>query len=325
VECWHGIKEKIHQTVVPTPPKRHLHKGHSKAPETSSRLNDFFTKASATVRRVAEGLGLVGAAAQSHGQTRRAAAPQNDGFQQVRDILHNFKSPGAKNKQKQTVEEKEEVRSVAKQNEVKVRAKRSKLPEQGRVAIIVRGRAFRAGRFTTGCMMSAWTSQKKETKSLVAKVVDPLLDRGNAVDMFISESSGKQCSLGKDLMALYGSFAPPPSTKHATEPTLGDMYTSQKPSSDKQSYSNLLSLFATPPPQSKILVETSQALLTDMYTQERTTLHKKRLALRVFQQSSPKSISQRSGLVAAMEFFKRTAKRRKQYDLILVVRHDLLW
>lgn len=336
VECWHGIQEKMHQKVVPTPAKKNLHKpparrdqhkGHKKAPDPPSRFSDFFTKASAKVRDVAKGLGFVGAAANNakHGA---AYTQQNDGFQKVRDILHKFKSSGEKHKgAKDDSSEDDAVRSVSKQNEVKALAKRSKLPELGRVAIIVRGRAFRAGRFTTGCMMSAWTAQKKETKSLVAKVVDPLLDRGNSVDMFISESSGKQCSLGKDLMALYGSFAPPPSTKHAdTESTLGDMYTSGRPESAEHSQNNLLSLFATPPLKSKILVDARQALLSDMYTQERQeALHKKRAALRVFQQSSPKSISQRSGLVAALSFFKKKAKNRQRYDLILVLRHDLLW
>eukprot|EP00930_Biecheleria_cincta_P072688 TRINITY_DN60046_c0_g1_i1.p1 TRINITY_DN60046_c0_g1~~TRINITY_DN60046_c0_g1_i1.p1 ORF type:complete len:578 (-),score=102.17 TRINITY_DN60046_c0_g1_i1:76-1809(-) len=331
MECWHGIQEKMRRKAEPAAANKDLHKGHAKAPESSSRRSEFFTAASSAVRGVAERLGFVGAATRSQAQNKNwLAYTQNDGFQEVREILHNFEASGAKSAKTGAAQhdssEEEVERSVDEQNKVKALAKRSRLPEQGRVAIIVRGRAFRGGRFTTGCMMSAWQSQKKETKSLMAKVVDPLLDRGNSVDMFISESSGKQCALGKDLMALYGSFAPPPSIKHANaEPTLGDMYTSQRPASAEPSHDNLLSLFATTPPPSQILVETQQALLSDMYTQERTALHKQRAALRVFQQSSPRSISQRAGLIAALSFFKQKAKQWKHYDLILVIRHDLLW
>lgn len=326
-ECWHSIQHKMHADAVPTQARRDRHKAHVKAPEASSRLSEFLGKAGATVRGVAERLGFVSDAASTHAQNTRRTN-QRDGFDKVREVLSRVRSTTAKEAAGQhDSSEQGAVRSAAKRNEIKALTKRSKLPAQGRVAVIVRGRAFRAGRFTAGCMVSAWGSQKKETKSLMAKVVDPLLDRGNSVDMFVSEASGHRCSLRKDLMTLYGSFAPPLSPKESNdESMLGAMYTSLRPAPAEHSRRNLSSLFAEPP-QSPILRETdpNQVLLSDMYTQEDVASHKHRAALNVFQENSPRSISQRSGLIAALEFFKRKAKRRQQYDLILIVRHDLLW
>ena len=65
------------------------------------------------------------------------------------------------------------------------------LPLSGRVAVLLRGEAFRCGgRTSYGCCTHAHEAQVHATKSLVNKVVLPLQEHGNLVHVFLSESSG---------------------------------------------------------------------------------------------------------------------------------------
>ena len=65
------------------------------------------------------------------------------------------------------------------------------LPLSGRVAVLLRGEAFRCGgRTSYGCCTHAHDAQVHATKSLVSKVIVPLQEHGNLVHVFLSESSG---------------------------------------------------------------------------------------------------------------------------------------
>ena len=65
------------------------------------------------------------------------------------------------------------------------------LPLLGRVAVLLRGEAFRCGgRTSYGCCTRAHDAQVHATKSLVNKVILPLQEHGNLVHVFLSESSG---------------------------------------------------------------------------------------------------------------------------------------
>lgn len=242
------------------------HRGHqrdpAKAQETTSRLSEFLGEVRTLATGAAERLGVMSiTAAGTHGQ--HAAQKGADS-------------------------------SAGKQDKIRALAQRTKFPQRGRVAIVVRGRAFRVGgRFTLGCKVRGLDMQKNETNSLVSMVVDPLLAKGNSVDMFISESSGTQCSLRKDLIALYQSLA---KTRSLKERSMTDLYT--------VTHQDAISRPST---------------MTDMYTQGAQG------SLQVFQESSPRSLNQRSGLISALNFFKRKTHNRQQYNLVLVVRHDLLW
>eukprot|EP00930_Biecheleria_cincta_P027369 TRINITY_DN19238_c0_g1_i1.p1 TRINITY_DN19238_c0_g1~~TRINITY_DN19238_c0_g1_i1.p1 ORF type:complete len:383 (+),score=58.67 TRINITY_DN19238_c0_g1_i1:91-1239(+) len=244
-----------------------LHRaGHNKDPakvhDTTSRLGEFFGRLRALATASAERLGIMSITAGEGTKGRHASQKA--------------------------------ASSAGKRDEIRALVQRSKFPRRGRVAIVVRGRAFRlGGRFGLGCKVRALDTQREEANSLVTMVVDPLLAKGNSVDMFVSESSGTSCSLTKDLVALYDSLAKPRSPK---ERSMTDLYTTTH-------------LDAISRPSS----------LTDMYAQGTQG------SLQVFHHNSPRSVNQRSGLIAALNFFKQKTYNRQQYDLVLVVRHDLLW
>jgi hypothetical protein len=85
------------------------------------------------------------------------------------------------------------------------------LPSNGRVAFLVRGEAYRLGGRNLdtaqagGCQEGGVKSQKQATYSLLKLLVQPLEERGNKVDMFVTETSGVQvpCPLVAGLHAMY--------------------------------------------------------------------------------------------------------------------------
>lgn len=79
----------------------------------------------------------------------------------------------------------------------------NKLPQNGKVAIIIRGQAFRgAGQFAKGCNSSAAPHQLEQAQSMVKNLIRPLQRFGNAVSVFMAESSGP-CPLLKKLTSVY--------------------------------------------------------------------------------------------------------------------------
>ena len=65
------------------------------------------------------------------------------------------------------------------------------LPQHGRVAVLLRGEAFRCGgRTSHGCCTRAHDAQVHATRSLVNKVIVPLQEHGNLVHVYLTESSG---------------------------------------------------------------------------------------------------------------------------------------
>lgn len=81
--------------------------------------------------------------------------------------------------------------------------KTNKLPQNGKVAIIIRGQAFRgAGQFATGCNSTTAPHQFEQAQSMVNNLIRPLQKFGNAVSVFMAESSGP-CPLVKKLTSVY--------------------------------------------------------------------------------------------------------------------------
>lgn len=71
------------------------------------------------------------------------------------------------------------------------------LPTEGRVAVLLRGQPFRDGRRGGNtCVRSSTKAQRGATRSLMSKVVHPLLRRQNKVDLF---STSQQCSLMQEV------------------------------------------------------------------------------------------------------------------------------
>eukprot|EP00930_Biecheleria_cincta_P046566 TRINITY_DN32122_c0_g1_i1.p1 TRINITY_DN32122_c0_g1~~TRINITY_DN32122_c0_g1_i1.p1 ORF type:complete len:409 (+),score=66.86 TRINITY_DN32122_c0_g1_i1:145-1371(+) len=80
---------------------------------------------------------------------------------------------------------------------------RNKLPQNGKVAIVVRGQAFRgAGQFAKGCNSTTAPHQFAQARSMVKQVIRPLQKFGNTVSLFMAESSGP-CPLVKNLTQVY--------------------------------------------------------------------------------------------------------------------------
>lgn len=80
---------------------------------------------------------------------------------------------------------------------------KNKLPRHGKVAIIIRGQAFRsAGQLAKGCNSSTAKHQFDQARSMVKNLIQPLQRFGNKVAIFMSESSGS-CRLVKNLTQAY--------------------------------------------------------------------------------------------------------------------------
>jgi len=84
------------------------------------------------------------------------------------------------------------------------------LPQHGRVAVLLRGEAFRCGgRTSHGCCTRAHDAQVHATRSLVNKVIVPLQEHGNLVHVYLTESSGAgsgrkgHCEMVHELRKLF--------------------------------------------------------------------------------------------------------------------------
>ena len=85
------------------------------------------------------------------------------------------------------------------------------LPQHGRVAVLLRGEAFRCGgKSSYGCCKEAHDPQVHATNSLFKRVVLPLQDHGNKVHVFMSEASGfptargdAHCDMDHDLKVVF--------------------------------------------------------------------------------------------------------------------------
>jgi len=85
------------------------------------------------------------------------------------------------------------------------------LPNNGRVAVILRGEAFRNGGRNldwdsqAGCQPDARGWQEMATRSFMEMMVQPLEAHGNEVDLFVTETSGqgKPCEMTDSLRTLF--------------------------------------------------------------------------------------------------------------------------
>lgn len=81
--------------------------------------------------------------------------------------------------------------------------RKNRLPQNGKVAIIIRGQAFRgAGQFAKGCNSTTAPHQFQQAQSMVNNLIRPLQNFGNAVSIFMAESSGP-CPLVQKLTSVY--------------------------------------------------------------------------------------------------------------------------
>lgn len=71
------------------------------------------------------------------------------------------------------------------------RFREDRLPNNGHIAILLRGQAFRNGRLTMGCNDAAIYDQLRATKSLLTHIVDPLEQNHNTVEFFIVNGNSK--------------------------------------------------------------------------------------------------------------------------------------
>lgn len=78
---------------------------------------------------------------------------------------------------------------------------RTHLPKNGRIALLIRGQAFRAGK--TPCVKEKYDHQLNTTSLLVSNVVRPLEEMGNKVDIIAADD--RHCSMMRDIRNLLGS------------------------------------------------------------------------------------------------------------------------
>lgn len=71
------------------------------------------------------------------------------------------------------------------------RFREDKLPNDGHIAILVRGQAFRTGALTTGCDDAAVSDQLRATESLLTHIVHPLEQKHNTVEFFVLNGNSK--------------------------------------------------------------------------------------------------------------------------------------
>ena len=144
------------------------------------------------------------------------------------------------------------------------------LPNNGRVAFIIRGEAFRNGGRNlakdsqAGCQPEARGWQEMATRSFMEMMVQPLETRGNEVDLFVTETSGvnKSCEITDSLRILF----------------------EEKPTVSAAS-SNRIKAFA---PIARLE-------------------------------------GQAESLRFALDLFKNSSTSPEAYNLIMVVRHDMIW
>jgi len=77
------------------------------------------------------------------------------------------------------------------------------LPQNGRIAILVRGQAFRSKHLAKGCDLNWQNVQHEATDSFIRNIVEPLEHSGNKVDLFILNGD-TSCEAFQSLIPKYG-------------------------------------------------------------------------------------------------------------------------
>jgi len=78
------------------------------------------------------------------------------------------------------------------------------LPQNGRIAILVRGQAFRSGTYSKSCELKWQNEQHEATDSFIRNIVEPLENNGNKVDLFILNGDTKCKEAFQSLITKYG-------------------------------------------------------------------------------------------------------------------------
>jgi len=77
------------------------------------------------------------------------------------------------------------------------------LPQNGRIAILVRGQAFRSEHLSKSCDLEWQNKQHEATDSFIRNIVEPLEHNGNKVDLFILNGDAS-CEAFLSLIPKYG-------------------------------------------------------------------------------------------------------------------------